>query len=497
MAIGDVGFHNFPASTWRPSGSFVEFDPSQANTAIQQQRALLIGQITASGTTASNVPVLAYNQAQVNALAGNNSMLALMYAAYRAQDAYGEVWLAPLSDNAGGAAGTQTITITGPATAGGVLSLYVMGVPVPVTVNSGDTATAMASAVSTAIGLAQSVMCTASPAVGVVTVTSNHKGIAAGDIDLRLNYRGQQNNEATPAGVTVVIAAGVAGALNPVMTTLLTNTGQQTYDFIALPYTDTTSLTAIEAYLNDLTGRWSSIQQLYGHCFTAYRGTVAARASFGVTRNSQHMTCLGYFDSPTPVWMEAADLAGLHAVPIRVNPAQGVAERALGLLPPPMASQDTPSNRNTLLFDGISTYFVDPSGTARIDRSITMYQTNTGGLPDNSYLNTNLLFQAMYCARYINAQIISQFIQPGKILVVNGTPIPLGANATTPAMVFQAVVGYYGYLASIFLVQNPAKFAANGYGTTGTKGQVLLFLPFDFADQVIQVASLIQFVQST
>ena len=103
----------------------------------------------------------------------------------------------------------------------------------------------------------------------------------------------------------------------------------------------------------------------------------------------------------------------------------------------------------------------------------------------------------MYAARYINAQMTSQFIAAGKILVANGTPIPLGAPAVTPSMVFQAVVAIYSYLSSIFIVQNPQKFAQNGYATTGQKGQVELYLPFDFADQVIQVASLIQFQQST
>jgi phage tail sheath gpL-like len=497
MAIGDVGFHNFPASTWRPSGSFIEFDPSQANTATQQQRALIVGQITASGTTTANVPFLAYGQAQVNALCGVASMLAQEYAGYRAQDPYGEVWIGPLADNGAGTAGTQTITLTAPATAAGTLALYVMGVSVPVAVASGDIASAIATAIVTAITAAVGIICTAAAVGAVVTVTSNHKGAAAADIDLRVNYRGQANNETTPAGVTVTIAAGVAGATNPVLTTLLTNCGVQTYDFIAVPYTDATSLTAIEAFLNGTAGRWSSIQQLYGHAFTAVRGTVSARGSFGVTRNPEHVSCLGFYDSPTPAWLESADFAGAHALRIRANPAQGVAGMALGLLPPPIASQDTPSNRNVLLYDGISTYFVDPSGTCRIDRSITMYQTNAGGQPDNSYLNTNLLFQAMYCARYINAQITSQFIQPGKILVANGTPIPLGAPAVTPNGIFQAVVAMYSYLSTQFIVQNPAKFAANGYATTGQKGQVLLFCPFDFSDQVIQVASLIQFQQST
>ena len=503
---GSLGFKYFPYTTWRPSGVYNEFDPSQANTATQNQRALIVGQILSSGTAVANTPVMAYSQAQVNTLCGNNSMLALMYAAYRAQDPYGECWIGPLADASGGTAATGTITITGPATAPGTLSLYIMGVPVPVAVGGTDTATTVATNIVTAITAAVGICATATAAAGVVTLTANHKGLALNDIDLRLNYRGSQNGEVTPSGIAVAFSNPVSGstagtmasgATNPTLTTLLANTGTQTFDFIAFPYTDATSLTAIETFLNDQSGRWSAIQMLYGHAFTAYRGTVSARGTFGNGRNSQHVTCLGYFDSPTAAWIEAADLAGAHAVRIRVNPAQGLSGQALALLPPPVANQDTPGNRNVLLYDGVSTFNVDPAGVSRIDRSITMYQTNASGQIDNSYLSTNLLFQAMYCSRYIQSQLSSQFIASGKILVANGTPIPMGAPATTPNLIFQAVVGIYSYLASIFLVQNPQTFAKNGYATTGQKGQVLLYLPFDFSDQVIQIAALIQFVQST
>jgi len=493
---GALAFKYFPAASWRPSGVYAEFDASQANTAPQQLRALICGQILVSGNATPNVPVLAYSVDQVNALCGANSMLALMYAAYRAQDAYGEVWILPVVDAPAGVAGTQTITIGGAASATGVLSLYINGVPIPVVVNSADTSAAIATAVTAAVNIAN-VPCTASPVGSVVTLTADHKGQAAADIDVRVNYRGVPNGEVLPQGITVTIAAGTTGATNPTMTTALANLGNTTFDFIVWPYTDTTSMLAIEALLSDQTGRWSAIQMLYGHAFTAFRGTVGTRATFGNSRNSQHVSCLGYYDSPTPVYLAAADFAGGHAVRIRVNPAQGVAEQSLGLLAPPMQSQDSPSSRNTLLYDGISTFYVDAAGQSRIDRSVTMYQKNAAGSLDDSYLNTNLLFQASYAARYMAARLQSEFIEPGRILVVDGTPIPMGAPAVTPSMIFQATVSYYAYLSSIFIVQNLQTYAKNGYATPGSKGQVLLFLPFDFSDQVIQIAALIQFRQST
>jgi phage tail sheath gpL-like len=86
-----LAFKYFPWQYWRPSGVNAEFDPSQANTATQNARALLIGQITSSGTATANVAVQEYSQTQVNGLCGLNSMLALKYAAYRAMDTHAPI----------------------------------------------------------------------------------------------------------------------------------------------------------------------------------------------------------------------------------------------------------------------------------------------------------------------------------------------------------------------------------------------------------------------
>lgn len=498
---GAIGFKYFPAANWRPSGVNAEFDNSQANTATQSQRALILGQILSSGTAPPNVPIQAYSQGQVNTLCGVNSMLALKYAAYRILDPFGEVWLAPLSDPSGGTAGAGTLTIAGTATAAGTLALYVMGIPVPVAVNVGDNSNTVATNIAVAITAAPPLPVVLSAAGPAVTLTAVHKGLAMNDVDIRVNYRGPQNGEVTPAGITYTVAYTGAGAGAPVLTTLLANLGVQLFDYIDCPYTDTTTLNALELFLSDASGRWAAENMQYGHVFAAYGGTVSARSTFGTSRNDQHATILGYPNgatgSPTPAWLEASDWCAAHVIRFRVNPAQGISTQGLQLLAPPLPVQDTPGERNILLFDGISTCTFTVGGVGQIDRSITTYQMNASGYADNSYLNTNIMFQAMYVARYMAGQITSQFIVPGKILVSNGTPIGPGSPATTPDAMMGAVIAIYAYLCSIFIVQNPQTFAANAYATKGTKGQVLMYLPVDFSDQVVNVGILFQFQQST
>ncbi len=85
------------------------------------------------------------------------------------------------------------------------------------------------------------------------------------------------------------------------LTTLLAGIGDQTFDFIVCPYNDLTTLNALQAFLNDSTGRWSYAQQTYGHVFSSKQGTLSALVTFGDARNNQHETvCMGANGSPTP-----------------------------------------------------------------------------------------------------------------------------------------------------------------------------------------------------
>ena len=188
-----LAFKYFPWQYRRPSGVNAEFDPSQANTATQNARALLIGQITSSGTPTPNIAVQAYSQTQVNGLCGLNSMLALKYAACRLMDPFGEVWLGPLTDASGGTAAIGSISFTGPATAAGTLPLYLMGVSIPVAVNSGDNASTIATNTVAAIAASVGVACTAAidgTNAYQVDLTALHKGLALNDIDIKFAYLG-------------------------------------------------------------------------------------------------------------------------------------------------------------------------------------------------------------------------------------------------------------------------------------------------------------------
>lgn len=497
-STANITFDNYPSSN-RVPGTFAEVNNSRANTASFNQRALIIGQMTSSGNATANSPQIYAGSGPAATAFGANSMLALLAGAYRRTDTFGEVWCLPLADDASATAASQTITPSGTATAAGVVSLYIAGTRVSTSVAVGDTATNVATNMLTAIQATPNLPVTATNASGVITLTAVNKGEAGNEIEVRLNYRGAAGGEATPAGISFAFSgmadgAGylcTGGATNPTLTTALANLPAQPFDFIICPYTDSASLAALKTFLDDQTGRWSWEQELFGGYFAAYRGTLASLTTFGTGNNDQHGSIVSMYDMPEPAWIVAAKIAGACAVSIRANPAVPLQDIPVPVMAPPEQSQFDISERNTLLYDGLSTLKFDQSGQAYIERMVTTYQTNAAGQPDNSYLDVETMYELTAYIRDTRTFISSRFSR--KILVADGSSIPYGSDMTTAQIVLSSVIARYRTLAASGLVQEPATFAKNAAAQNAGNGLVKLLLPVLLANQLRQVAMLVQF----
>jgi phage tail sheath gpL-like len=455
-----VNFHNIPSNLREPL-FYAELDATHANTAGSNLRALLIGQKTNGGDAVANTPVISAGLADARARFGAGSQLHMMVDAYLKNDGFGELWCLPLADDGAAVAAVGSVTFGGPATATGVLSLYVAGILVPVVVPGGMTANQLATAAAAAI--------TANPDLPVsgvvdgvtlskINITAKNLGLAGNDIDIRVNYRGLAGGEALPAGITAAIVPMANGATNPVLTGGLANLNDAPFEFIAMPYTDATSLAAMKAFLDDVAGRWSWQVQLFGHCLIAKRGTFGASTTFGLAQNDQHLTCLPFNDSPSPNWVWAAALAAQVAVSVRADQAQPIRGVALaGVLAPPLASRYTLSQRNTLLFDGLSTFTVE-GGSVILSKIVTTYQLNAFGAADNSYLDAETLFNLAGVLRELRSVVTSKY---GRSKLADDTTFLIpGTNVVTPAIIKADIIAKYRELEARALVQNEAAFAA-------------------------------------
>lgn len=508
----------YPTSN-RVPGAFAVVDATKANTATINQRSLIFGQMLPGGTATPNLAVISAGIGDAQAAFGSGSQLAIMVERYRAIDNFGELWCVPLSDASGATAAVGSIAFAGPATQNGTIPLYLDGLYVPVGVNNGDTATTIATNTAAAINAWTSqggnpLPYNATASGSTVTLTATNKGTLGNQGTINFSFRGPANGEGQPgfglagstnvSGVTAVITHYSGGATDPSLSTALAGLPAQSFDFICSPYSDSNSLGALTAFLSDATGRWNWSSELFGGVFTAKGGSFSVRTTWGTGLNDQHTSGIGAYNSPSPDWHWAIDYAAAAAVSLRADPSIPVGGLgggvALNVVAPPLAYRDTFTEMNTLLYDGVSTYVVDQSGVVRVQRAITTYQKNAGGSPDNSYLNVNVPYQLMAFIRAWRSMILSNFNQVK--LVSDGSRIPPGASMVTPSTIKFATIALYQQLATNGLpgipgglVQNPDQFAQQCQATNAGGGLVTMLLPVQLANQLINVAADVQFIQ--
>lgn len=457
-----VPFNNIPQQVRVPL-FYAEMDNSQANgSASGVRRALGIGQKLAAGSALPNVPYIVASVNQAIALFGQGSMLARMVAKYRANDSFGELWCMAVIDAAAGVLATGTVTAVGTATSAGTIALYVAGQRVQVAVLLGDTATAVGASIAAAIAAAADLPVTAAAAVGVVTLTAKWKGLTGNDITLVDSFAGSAGGEALPAGITLTYSNPTltGGTTNPVLTPIITAMGDDEYDFIFHPYTDSTSLDAFATELNDTTGRWSWSRQVYGHCYSALRGTLATLVTAGGLRNDQHTT-LGAIDAdcPNPAYEYAAAYAARNAVFINADCARPTQTGVLtGILVPRAGKKFLFTERQSLLTYGIATSYVT-TGSLRVERAITTYQKNSFNVADVSYLDSEILHLSAYVLRRLKSLITSKY--PRHKVANDGTRFAAGSAIVTPSVIRGELISEYAKMEYEGYVENAKLFAAN------------------------------------
>jgi phage tail sheath gpL-like len=169
---------------------------------------------------------------------------------------------------------------------------------------------------------------TAVAATGTVTLTCTFKGINGNDIRVELNYYGQIGGERPVTGLVLTLPSTgflTGGVGTPSFDNLIMAMGEQPFEYVALPYTDSTSLLAFEEEFGfSDTGRWGWQRQQFGHIFGAKRGEYSDLLDFGLTRNSGVISIMAFETAtPTPMFeMTAAYTAKGARVVERSGPAR-------------------------------------------------------------------------------------------------------------------------------------------------------------------------------
>lgn len=455
-----TSFTDIPSSLRLPL-FWAEIDPSQAGTFANYQRALVIGYKKAAAPAAANTLERVSSPDRASALYGRGSQHAHMFGAWFKNNRFDETWGLTIAPPNSGTAASGTIVVTGPASAAGQIALYIAGRKVTVGVTSGDAATAIATKIGAAINADVDLPVTAAVETATVTLTCNWKGIDGNGIDIRTNYHGALGGEVTPAGVALAVTPMAGGVGVPDLTAALAAIGDQEFDTVVIAWTDTTTLNAVDAEWNHVgdVGRWSWLRQIYGHVYCAKDGSPGDLQTFGQSRNGAHVTCFGYYASPTPQWERAAMFAAQAHRALMNDPARPLHTLPLlGMLPAIPDLRFTKGEKNALAFDGISACKEAEDGTCAIETSFTMYQKNAHGLDDNAFLKLQTLATLAYVLRSLRFVIVQKF--PRHKLAADGTRYGPGQAIVTPKVAKAAIVAHYRTLEFNGLVENAEAFAA-------------------------------------
>lgn len=478
-----VAFENTPADVLVPifMAELNAGPPSYSSLSRQ----IVIGRAKTGSAAALAAKPINVGGTSPNVIAGAGSIGADMLLYARQRNPLGEIWFLDAGAPDGvPAAALGALTVTGLATAPGVLSRYIAGERYDVTVAIGDTPAIVAAALVAEIGRGytrfnqtMSAPVTASidaGNTGKVVLTANHVGAEGNWISIETGLDG---DEVEVAGLTVTATAMANGTGDVDMAAVLAKLGSEPYDFITSPYALTAQLNAARDFLADSgSGRWAPLVGLQGHYISAVEGNLATLTVFGRGRNDQHATLLGLNKMPHPRWSYVAALGG--EIAFRKNLGRSLKEaieiarpmRGLvlsGLRGPknPDDAFDAP-DRDSLLRNGISTYTVRADGQIACDKIITTYRSNAAGLPDRGFLNIEKVMIGAYMIRLFRNGILGAY---GRHAMAETNPNDI-QGLVTPAQYRAKLVHIYTQAAGAGIVRQVDLFSRS------------LIVDFDYAN---------------
>jgi phage tail sheath gpL-like len=454
-----MSFDQIPTN-WRVPLIYAEIDPTMADRTAPAMpyRVLVLGQAAVAGAPVLT-PQRFTSASQVAKTFGRSSLLAAQADAWFTANNTTEVFYVAVPEPEGVKASLD-VTLTGSATTGGTISLYIGDDLISAYVPPTTTAAAAAGLLATAIN--NHGTWTATVTEGVLTITAPSKGTAYNGVTVRIgyyqeqaipeglgvSYAGTAPAPASPAptykisaslaglvafygnqdparpfqsltipGILPPLKNGLAGQLAggsgvPDLEPLFAAIGDDDwYHFMVTPWTDTATLAALK---QEAERRFNAMLDKPTHIICAINGTHSQLGTVGDTHNSPHLTIFG---------------------------AGG-----------PFTKQEN----NLLLFDGISTYFVNPDGGMAIERLITTYKVNAWGAADKAYLDLNTLLTLAYLRYSYKTWMAKVF--PRHKLCDDSTNFGVGQAMATPSMIKGETFAWFRSMEEIGLVENSAQF---------------------------------------
>lgn len=382
----------------------------------EQLRVLCVNTKGAAGTLAADSdPVRVSSEDEVDVLAVSGSPLARQaYAALSIPGA--QVWIAAVTEPAGGTAGTVTIVVGGAWSEGGTLRFRLAGVNVSCNVGGADTIDGAGAAIAAAFNAKTKLPATAAynAATDTVTLTLRTKGAEGRDwilyhdptskpAGLTLTITGSAN--VNTGGVRFGAAASGTGASDS--TTLLTKLQTQRFARIAVGHNDTTTAALWETHVNTKAGplRLLLEQLVFGH-----NGTLSQAISLAqTTLNAVRASVVWLRNSENHPAELASLFAAVRSVTEQTSPVPDYDGYVLSYLQAQAfeADQPTDAEQDSALNAGV-TPFTTVNGQVKCVRGITSYCLN-GSAQDERCLDIGDIVMTDYATLDLKLMYETEF----------------------------------------------------------------------------------------
>lgn len=362
------------SSTAKASTVFIEQKNVRTSVAglVAPRSIVCLGQYNDDKTPTVHVAQRISSEGQEDTLYGRGSMLALMIKQARSgSNGSIPIYALPVAPHGSGVKAAGTITITGTATESGTLAVYIGGTRVTKAVTTGDTGAAITEALETTINALLDLPVTSNFDTPDLDVTAKNAGVVGNSIKIGLNL---QEDDATPAGLTVTIVQLTSGANNPAIDSALTGLGNVLYTDIICPYVDSTSLTSLQtAWTNRISPEFKKMFAGFVPNNEAYSTYLAT----GTAQNKESVTFVPNFESNTLSYLIAAYVAGYAARWWQANPGRPIRGVTIPFARVPASFTNLSyAQKDALVVAGCTTLGVSPDNVFFVEDLCTTKKTN-------------------------------------------------------------------------------------------------------------------------
>lgn len=391
----------------RKPGAYSEIVRSTGAAPLPSKRMemVIIGQRLATGSVLANQPKTLSGPGQAATYWGAGSIIhRMVIAAFRANKNLVLTGCAA-DDAAAGVAATCTMTVTGPATSVGVVTVIIGIDTVAIAVSSAMTATQAATALAAEINKYADLPVTAAASEAVVTLTAKNKGTCGNNIG---RYSSVDSKHAidvtsTAAGLTVAKTGFTGGASDPVLDDAYAALAGKRYHLYVIPFDNLLAVQALDTHLESIS---DEINQKGARGYVFSSKAYADAATLG-TANAKRVT-VGHVKVRRPNFENAAAYAAIQS--LQEKPWKAINDGELvGCDVPEIQDQYEWLDINNLLWAGVTPFEVGAGNKVRCVRSISTYTKDDASTPDSAWLDSFKIATADYVREAINISHRSNF----------------------------------------------------------------------------------------